>query len=168
MMNTASSMTAISTKGSDRLFSTSAMITKMATMDTALTTWKSWPVVSIISFMQGASPISMPVSSYFFKMAFRLSSWSLTASLATLYSELMSSSSHWSFSSIERTESGRISSGTSGPTTLSSPSTYFTPSTCSISSIMSRTSRVGRSASISSMWVEEMSKSSASLELAMT
>ena len=167
-MNTASSITVISTKGRDRLFSTSAMITKMATMDTALTTWKSWPVVSIMSFMQGASPISMPVSSYFFSMAFRLSSWSLTASLATLYSELISISSHWPSFSRERTESGRISSGTSGPTTLSRLRTYFTPSSCSISSIISRTPRVGRLASTSSMWVEEMSKSSASLELAIT
>ena len=121
-----------------------------------------------MSFMQGASPISMPVSSYFFKMAFRLSSWSLTASLATLYSELISISFHWSSSSMERTESGRISFGTSGPTTLSRLSTYFTPSTCSISRIIFRTSRVGSPASTSSMCVEAMSKSSASLELAMT
>ena len=37
------------------------MITKIGEIDTALTTSKSWPVVSIMSFMQGASPISMPV-----------------------------------------------------------------------------------------------------------
>ena len=48
------------------------MMTKMATMETALTTWKSRSVVSIISFMQGASPISIPVESYFFRMLFRL------------------------------------------------------------------------------------------------
>ena len=71
-MKIASSMTAIRMKGSSALFSTRAMMTKMATMDTALTTWKSRSVVSIISFMQGASPISIPVESYFFRMLFRL------------------------------------------------------------------------------------------------
>ena len=60
------------------------MMMKMATMDTALTTLKSWSVVSIMSFMQGASPMSMPVASYCLMMAFRSSICRLTSSLATL------------------------------------------------------------------------------------
>ena len=80
----------------------------------------------------------------------------------------MSNSSHWSLSSMERTESGSASMGIMGPTTLSIPNTYFTPGTCSISSIMARTSLSGRSAFTSSIWVEAMSNSSESFLLAMT
>ena len=69
-MKIASSMTAIRMKGREKLPSTSVMMRKMAAMEMALTTLKSWSVVSIMSFMQGASPMSIPPSSYFFRMAF--------------------------------------------------------------------------------------------------
>ena len=70
LMKIASSMTAIRMKGREKLPSTSVMMRKMAAMEMALTTLKSWSVVSIMSFMQGASPMSIPPSSYFFRMAF--------------------------------------------------------------------------------------------------
>ena len=92
----------------------------------------------------------------------------MTASLATLYSELISNSSQRSLLRMLRMLSGRISSGTRVPMTDSSPRTYLTPSTCSISSIMARTSRAGIFAFTSTMCVEAMSNSSDSLELAMT
>ena len=168
LMKMASSMTAMSRNGSEMLRSTSRMMRKIARIDTALTTLKSWSVVSIMSFMHGASPMSIPVGSYFFRMALSESIWAFTSSLATLYSELMSSSSHLSLLRIERTESGRISSGTPAPTTDSRPRTYFTPSTCSISEIMLRTCFDGRDASTSSMCVEAISNSSESLLFAIT
>ena len=151
LMKIASSMTATRMMGRVMLFSTRAMMTKMAMMEIMLTTWKSWPVVSIMSFMQGASPMSIPLGSCSFKIAFKESSWVFTASLATRYSELIKSSSHLSLFRTLRTESGRMSSGTREPTTDSSPRTYLTPSTSSISSIMERTSEEGRFASTRSM-----------------
>ena len=161
-------MTAIRINGRETLFSTRAIMRKMARIDTALTTLKSWAVVSIMSFIHGASPISIPPSSYLLRMAFSCVICSFTSSLATLYSELMSINSHLSLFRISTTEFGRISSGTREPTTDSKPRTYLTPSTCSISPIILRTFFVGTSVSISSMWVEAMLKSSASLLLAMT
>ena len=137
-------------------------------MDTALTTWKSRSVVSIMSFIQGASPMSRPDGSWRFRMPPSRSSWRSTSSLATLYAEFTSSSSHFPLFSFSVTLSGRNSSGTREPVTDSMPNTYCTPSTCSISRIMARTSWSGRPASTSSMWVDATPKSSLSFLLAVT
>ena len=137
-------------------------------MDTALTILKSWSVVWIISFMQGASPISIPPWSYFFRISLSRSIWAFTASLATLYSELMSSKRQLPLFNIEVTDSGRNSSGTREPTTDSMPSTYFTPSTCSIFRAMARTSFADTSAFTSSIWLDATLNSSRSLPSAMT
>ena len=165
LMKMASSMTAMSRNGSEMLRSTSRMMRKIARIDTALTTLKSWSVVSIMSFMHGASPMSIPVGSYFFRMALSESIWAFTSSLATLYSELMSISFQFLLSSFSRAEAGIISSGIREPTTLSNPKAYFTPSTFSISSIMFRTSLEEVLASTRTMWVEAMSKSFCSLRM---
>ena len=61
-----------SDKGSEMLFSTRAMIINIAAMDIRFTTLKSLSVVSIMSFMQGASPMSMPLLSCFFFFLFSL------------------------------------------------------------------------------------------------
>jgi len=148
-----------------KLFSTRAIIRKMAIRDTAVTTAKSWSVVSIMSFMQGASPMSIPPWSYFFRISFKVVSWAFTSSLAGVYSELMSISFQFLLSSFSRAESGIISSGIREPTTLSNPKAYFTPSTFSISSIMFRTSLEEVLASTRTMWVEAMSKSFCSLRM---
>ena len=137
------SITAIRMNGREMLFSTSRMMRNIAITDTAVTTAKSCPVVSIISFIHGASPISMPFSSYFLRTVLSLSICSFTSSLAALYSELISNSSHRSLSRMDFTLSGRISSGTREPTTDSSPKTYFTPSTFFISAIIFLTDFAG-------------------------
>ena len=150
----ASSITAISMKGRDMLFSTIAIIMNIAAMDTAFTTLKSWSVVSIMSFMQGASPISMPLGSYRLSIALRLSICPSTSSLATLYSEFTSSSSERPLFSVLTSSSGSSSSGTSAPNTLSRPRTYFTPGTFSMSFAICLTSLGGSEGSTSSMCVE--------------
>ena len=71
-----------------------------------------------MSFMQGASPMSMPEGSYFFRMDWRPVICWFTASLATRYSELMSHSCHLSLSTMLRTLSGSTSAGTRLPSTL--------------------------------------------------
>ena len=161
-------MTAISMNGRERLFSTRAMIMKIAAMETILTILKSLSVVSIISFVHGASPMSIPFGSYFFRIEFRLSICRLTSSPATLYSELTRSSSHLSLFRTSLTDSGRNSCGTDEPTMLSSPSTYFTPSTPFISFIIDLTSFAGRVESVRIICVEAISNSSESLLCAMT
>ena len=150
------------------LFSTRAIIRKIAAIDIIFTTLKSWSVVSIISFIQGASPMSIPFLSYFFRIWPRLSISRLTSSLATLYSELIRSSCHLSPLSNDLTDLGRISSGTFDPRTDSSPRTYLTPSTSSISFIIERTSLSGTLLSTSNMCVDAISKSSLSLLFAIT
>ena len=100
-MNIPTSITAIRINGREILFSTSRMMRNIAITDTAVTTAKSCPVVSIISFIHGASPISMPFSSYFLRIVLSLSICSFTSSLATLYSELISNSSHRSLSRMD-------------------------------------------------------------------
>ena len=60
---------------------------KIATIETALTTLKSLSVIVIRSFVQGASPMSIPVSSYFFTISLIVVHCSLTSSDATLYSD---------------------------------------------------------------------------------
>ena len=89
-MNTANSITASSSTGSDSERVTSRMMTKIDRIEMALTTSKSWDVTSIRSLVQGASPISMPVESYFLRIAFRSSIWALTSSVAVPYSEEIS------------------------------------------------------------------------------
>ena len=64
--------------------------------------------------------------------------------------------------------SGIISVGTREPMTDSSPRIYFTPSTFSISFIMLFTDFDGRPAETRSICVDDMSKSSDSLEFAIT
>ena len=61
-----------------------------------------------------------------------------------------------------------MSSGTVEPSRLSIPNTCLTPSTCSISPIIFLTSLLSMELSISTIWVEEMLKSSLSLVFAMT
>ena len=90
-------------------------MTKMAAMETALTTWKSWSGrldhvlhagcladqhAAVVILLQDGVQADRSDRS--------------TSSLATLYSELISNSSHWSLSSMERTESGSTSSGSRG------------------------------------------------------
>ena len=58
----ANSITATRMTGSVMERNTSAMITKIATMEIALTTLKSVSVMVIRSLVHGASPISMPFS----------------------------------------------------------------------------------------------------------
>ena len=99
-MKMATSITEISRMGRVTLFATKKMIRKTSAMEMAFTTVKSWPVVSIRSFMQGASPISMPPLSYFFRMPFSAVICSFTSSLAALYSETTSRSFQRSLSRI--------------------------------------------------------------------
>ena len=75
----ASSIIATSRIGRENDLSTNAMITKIAAMEIALTTLKSRSVQLIKSFVQGASPMSMPPSSYFLRIAFSSSICWLTA-----------------------------------------------------------------------------------------
>ena len=93
-MNIATSITEIKITGNVRLFSTSAMITKIATIETMLTIRKSRSVVSIISFIHGASPISIPPSSYFFRIEFNSATCALTSSLAQEYSNQQLEQAH--------------------------------------------------------------------------
>ena len=162
------SITATKITGRVILFSTSAMMTKIAMIEIAFTTLKSSSVVSIRSFVQGASPISIPVESYFFRISFSASIWALTSSDATLYSELARINFQLSLFSMSFTDFGSISSGTRAPTTDSMPSTYFMPSTCSISEIMLLTSFAETSVLTRIICVEPTSNSSFSLELAIT
>ncbi len=62
-MNTADSITAIRINGRVKLLVTIMMMTKIATMETALTTWKSTEVSLIMSWVVLASPTSRAVSS---------------------------------------------------------------------------------------------------------
>ena len=162
------SITATRISGRVILFSTRAMITKIATIETAFTTLKSSSVVSIRSLVQGASPISMPLESYFFKIVFSSLIWAFTSSVAVLYSEFTRRSSQSSLFNTSFTDSGSISSGTRGPTTDSRPRAYLIPSTFSISWIMARTSVSDTSVLTSTIWVAPTPKSSCNLLLATT
>lgn len=66
LMKIANSITATKIIGKDIDLNTHAIIKKIAPMDTVLTTLKSWFVIVIKSFVQGASPISIAFLSYFF------------------------------------------------------------------------------------------------------
>ena len=68
-MKIANSITATNRIGSTIDFRTMAMIRNTRPIDTAETTAKSWSVIEIRSFVQGASPISMELSSYDFAIA---------------------------------------------------------------------------------------------------
>ena len=120
-------------KGSEILFSTNAIIMNIAAIEMIFTTLKSLSVVSIMSFIQGASPISIPDLSYFLSIELSFVICSFTGSLATLYSELTSISFHLLLSSSDFMDWGSISLGTPEPISASSPSTYLIPSTFSIS-----------------------------------
>ena len=65
-MKIANSITDTKIIGKDIDLNTHAIIKKIAPMDTVLTTLKSWFVIVIKSFVQGASPISIAFLSYFF------------------------------------------------------------------------------------------------------
>ena len=162
------SITATKIIGRVMLFSTRAMMIKIATMEMVSTTLKSLSVISIRSLVQGASPMSIPVLSYFFKMVFKVSICAFTSSVAVAYSELTKRSSQSSLFNTELILSGSISSGTRLPTTDSMPSTYLTPSTCSISWVMLRIFSTLVSVLTKSMWVAPTPNRSCSLELAMT
>ena len=166
MINIAASITTISIKGSETLFSTSAIMINIAAMDIIFTTLKSLSVVSIISFIQGASPISMPDLSYFLSMVFSFVICSFTGSLATLYSELTSISFHLLLSSKDFKDLGRISLGTPDPISESSPNTYLIPSTFSISLHIALVSLADSFASTRSICVLATLKSFFSLLLA--
>ena len=149
-------MTAIRMNGSDILRSTSRMMIKIAMIEIVLTTLKSVLVVSIISFIHGASPMSIPFSSYFLMISLSASICSPTLSLAEWYSELIKSSSYLSFSRTLLSLSGMISSGTVDPIRLSMPKTDLTPSTSFISPTIFLTSLELMEESISTIWVELM------------
>ena len=68
-----SSISATRIIGREILFSTMAIMINIAAIEMAFTILKSVSVVSIISFVQEASPISIALSSYFFSMAASLS-----------------------------------------------------------------------------------------------
>jgi len=157
------SITATRISGRVILFSTRAMITKIATIETVFTTLKSSSVVSIRSLVQGAS-----LESYFFKIVFSSLIWAFTSSVAVLYSEFTRRSSQSSLFNTSFTDSGSISSGTRGPTTDSRPRAYLIPSTFSISWIMARTSVSDTSVLTSTIWVAPTPKSSCNLLLATT
>ena len=76
----ASSITATSSTGRLIDFCTSRIITKIAAMEIRLTTVKSWSVQAIRSFVHDASPISIPPSSYFFRIPFSVSICAFTSS----------------------------------------------------------------------------------------
>ena len=162
------SITATRINGKVILFSTSAMMIKIAAIETVLTTLKSSSVISIRSFVQGASPISIPAGSYFFKIAFSSAIWAFTSSLAVLYSEFTSKSSHLSLFSTLLMDCGIISSGTREPSTDSIPSAYLMPSTASISASICRTSCAGTLAFTSTICVAPTPKLSCSFVLAIT
>ena len=87
LIKMANSMTATRMIGSDTDLNTSAIITKIAPIDTMLTVLKSSSVISIRSFVHGASPINMAEESYFLMILLISSHCAFTSSEATAYSE---------------------------------------------------------------------------------
>ena len=122
-MNIASSITATRIIGSETLFKTSSIITNIAAIEIASTTLKSWSVISIISLVQGASPMSIPFLSYFLSISLSLVICSFTSSVAVAYSEFITISFQLSLCKVDFASSGIISSGILLPTTDSSPNT---------------------------------------------
>ena len=127
---------------------TKKIMTKIATIDTALTRAKSSFVMLIRSLVHGASPISIPLVSYLSRISSSLSHCALTSSDATAYSELTMSSSYSSFCTTFKRSEGSISFGKPAPKIASRPIVAFTPSTSFTSSIISTTSLVGNELSI--------------------
>ncbi len=120
------------------------------------------------SFVQAASPMRSPSLSYFVMILFNSSICFAIGSVAVLYSELISISSHLSFLRTLVIESGRTSSGTSEPTTLSRPRTYFTPSTFSSSFVIFLASFAESEESTRTICVVPTPNSSLSFVLAIT
>ena len=162
LMKIASSITAMRMNGRLIDFSTRAMMMKMAMMEMAFTTLKSVSVVSIMSFMAGASPMSSEPSVCFLAISFNLATWSLASSEAVPYSEPISTSSHLSVFNFSVISVGRNSIGMRSPTSDSRLSTYFTPSTFFISPTVARTFSSGVSDFTRSMWVAPIWKLSSS------
>ena len=69
-MKIAHSIRATSRNGREIDLKTNAIITAIMMIDTQLTTLKSWFAISTRSFVQGASPISIPFASYFLTIFF--------------------------------------------------------------------------------------------------
>ena len=138
-------MTEIRIKGREILFSTNRMIRNIARTETAVTILKSRSVVSIISFVQGPSPMTSPLLSYFFTIPLITSIWLLISSVATPYSEPISINSQFSLLSADVSLSGIRSSGILDPMSDSRLSTYLTPLTFFICSVMERTLSASRS-----------------------
>ncbi len=87
LIKIANSITDTRITGSDTDLNTNAIIRKIAPMDTTLTVLKSSSVISIKSFVHGASPISIADASYFLMIWLIASHCALTSSDATAYSE---------------------------------------------------------------------------------
>ena len=68
-MKIANSIAATRTTGSEIDLNTKRIITTIAPIETALTRLKSVSVIVIRSFVQGASPITIDVESYFFAIS---------------------------------------------------------------------------------------------------
>ena len=77
-------MAATRITGSDTDFRTKNMIKNIAIIETALTVLKSLSVIVIRSFVQGASPITIDVASYFLAISSTLFIWSLISSDANV------------------------------------------------------------------------------------
>ena len=165
-MNIASSITETKIIGREKLFKTSRIIMNIATIEIASTTLKSWSVISIISLVQGASPMSIPFLSYFLSILLSLVICSFTSSEAVAYSEFITISFQLSLCKVDFASSGIISSGILLPTTDSSPNTNLTPSIFSISLDISRIVLPSVSADISTICVEPTWNSSSSLVFA--
>ena len=88
LINMANSITDTSITGRETDFNTIAIIKKIKIMDTALTVLKSWSVIVIKSWVQGASPISIMDSSYPFIILRMASHCSFTSSVPVLYSDI--------------------------------------------------------------------------------
>ena len=106
---------------SDR--NTKRTMTPTRIMDTRFTTLKSRSVILIRSCVQGASPISIPLLSYLFRISLIVSHCAFTSSVATLYSERMNISLYSPLSRIFVRFFGIISFGNSGPRMESNPTT---------------------------------------------
>ena len=132
----ANSIAATRITGSEMERSVSRMITATIPMETESTVMKSLFVILIRSRVQGASPTSMALSSYFLMISSILSHCLFTSSVAAWYSLMIIIISQSPSSNISRRLEGSSSFGTSAPSSASSPRTVLTPSTSLISSDM--------------------------------
>ena len=165
LIKMANSMTDTRIIGNEIDLNTNAMIMKIAPMEIILTFLKSTAVISIRSFVQGASPISIAESSYFLMILLISSHCAFTSSVADAYSEATSINWYLPLFNSSLTSSGIISCGTLGPVMESKDTASLTPSTFLISSIMFMLSFADRLLSARIIWVAPMLNCSVSLSL---